>query len=129
MRARAGDITQAMRLAAFTLGVTLFLAWPGELADRLWTPGRAAWTGWPAMCSGPGRLGRRPGDGLGLAGGAHVAAHAPLPDPADPLAMARHAVGLPLPPLAPAPWRELVNNVGLILVGRVLIAFALTTLA
>jgi hypothetical protein len=125
MRARASDTTQAMRLAAITLGVTLFLGLglAGWLIG-LWTPEtQADWLAGHVLWGLGGWV------GVLVMGSAWQVVPMLQLTPPYPPRLTRWLwrgmlLGLPLATLAPAPWR----SVGLALVAVVLIAFALTTL-
>ena len=129
MRAPAGDTTQAMRLAAFALGVTLFLGLAlASWLIGLWTPDAP-----PDWLAGHVLWGLGGWVGVLVMGSAWQVVPMLQLTPPYPPRLTRWLwrgmlVGLPLATLAPAPWREFVNSVGLILAAVVLIAFALATL-
>lgn len=125
MRARISDTNQAMRLAAFTLGVTLFLGlglaswliglWVPE-APLDWLAAHVLWGlgGWVGV--------------LVMGSAWQVVPMLQLTPPYPPQ-LTRWLwrgmlIGLPLATLAPAPWR----HAGLLLVALALIVFAVATL-
>ncbi len=125
LRARASDTGQAMRLAAFTLGMTLFLGlglagwliglWVPE-APLDWLAAHVLWGlgGWIGM--------------LVMGSAWQVVPMLQLTPPYPPR-LTRWSwrgmlLGLPLATLAPAPWK----HAGLLLVALVLIVFAAVTL-
>jgi len=128
MRAPAGDTTQAMRLAAFALGVTLFLGLAlASWLIGLWTPDAP-----PDWLAGHVLWGLGGWVGVLVMGSAwQVVPMLQLTPPtaaADPLALARHAGGPAAGHPGARPLAEFVNSVGLILAAVLLIAFALATL-
>jgi len=125
MRAQVSDTTQAMRLAAFTLGVTLFLGlgmaswligqW-APAAPQDWLTSHVLWGlgGWVGV--------------LVMGSAWQVVPMLQLTPPYPPRLTRwlwrAMLIGLPLATLTPSPWRE----VGQVMAALVLITFAVTTL-
>ncbi|MDD5388703.1 MAG: hypothetical protein PHD37_05130 [Gallionellaceae bacterium] len=125
MRAQVSDTTQAMRLAAFTLGVTLFLGlgmaswligqWAPE-APLDWLTSHVLWGlgGWIGV--------------LVMGSAWQVVPMLQLTPPYPPRLTRwlwrAMLVGLPLATLAPSPWRD----AGQVMAALALITFAVTTL-
>jgi hypothetical protein len=129
MRAQASDTSRAMRLAAFTLGVTLFLGL--GLANwliGLWTPDAPSeWFASHVLWGLGGWIGM-----LVMGSAWQVVPMLQLTPPYPPR-LTRWLwrgmlAGLLLATLTPAPWHEAGRYLGQMLVALALIAFALTTL-
>ncbi|MDO9227796.1 MAG: hypothetical protein Q8M09_03615 [Pseudomonadota bacterium] len=125
MRAPASDTTRAMRLAAFTLGITLCLGLGlASWLIGLWSP--AAPVDWLA---GHVLWGLGGWIGVLVMGSAWQVVPMLQLTPPYPLWLTRWLwrgmlIGLPLATLVPAPW----HGAGLLLVALALLAFAIATL-